>query len=446
LPGISPSERVLFRQKEKESPKLGKAPRYTYSELLGRSGDLKAALMAAGIQVEGGNGRVESDFVHALLNGLSGTTSVSSSFISAVPIVPSAALLQTVRGMKGKDSDTKFAAMLEDIFVFGAIDKGPSSQFAELWLGSLETRTANYPLLGAIDHAIDAIIGPRVRRAARSEKVASWELLDALPDLKRNSPFSWFHSSWTNLNSVDWVASLPPRVWTDWAASLMRTAFGMTYLWEAAWVNKVASLIIDESSRPQDIETLSVGGLLQWSPDSATQELRAVGRQIGRPLRRAGELKKILEDFIQASGGNSLDLLSGLERAKADGNLKSRISAVKLKPKGGKAFKDTVEAVSYSLQTRSGSGSNADFYGVLKSQGKRGSWEVSPGTEWLACVVSLIATKPGVGLNLGQVMKQLSNIGVTANTPQVISLLERAGLARGSDDADLGLFVQTAFD
>jgi hypothetical protein len=446
LPSVSSTERVLFRQKERESSKVGKTHRFMYAELLNRSAEFKVALKDAGIQLGGPAERVDADLVQGILNGLSGTSSLSSSFISAVPIVPSSALLQTVRGMKGKDTDTNFAGMLETIFLFGAMDAGSSPRLAELWLRSLESRLIDYPLLGAIDQAIDSLVGPRVKKPLRESPIQSWKLLDALPELKRNSPFAWLHSSWINLNSTDWVDALPPRVWTDWAATLLRTSFGMTYLWEAAWVNRVATLILDDSSAAADIAGVSIGGLLHWSPSSATQELRDAGRYIGRPLRRSGELRKIIEDYVQTSGGDSLDVVSGLERAKRDRNLKSRLAQVRLKPKAGKAYKDTVEAVSYSLQTRGGSGANADFYGVLNSFGRRGAWEVSPGTEWLACVASLIAAKPGLSLNLGQVMNQLSNIGISVNTPQVISLLERAGLARGSDDADLGLSVQTAFN
>lgn len=446
LPKISDRESVLYRKKEKESSKFGEKHRYTYVELLERKDEFKAALTASGVKVDGTGGRIDSDFIEALLNGLSGTTSVSSSFVSAVPVVPGTALLQTVRGMKGKEKDTKFAGMLEDLFVMGSDQKQGESSFAEMWLASLDSRLNSYPLLGAIDEALDSVFGPRTRRAPAQNERQSWALFDNLPELRARSPFAWFHEAWLNLNSPEWVAALPPRVWTDWAAALCRTAFGMSYLWEAAWFNRVAALIIDETSGTEDIKQLSVGNLLQWFPETATKELRDSSRQIGRPIRRGGELREVIRDFIQSNGGDAIDIFEGLEKAKSDSKLKQRLVDIRQKPKSGRAYKDTVEAVSYSLQTRTGVGANADFYGVLRSQGVKGEWEVSPGTEWLACIVSLTAEKPGVGLNLGLTMSQLSRIGITVNTPQVTALLERAGLARGSDDADLGLFVQTAFD
>jgi hypothetical protein len=446
LPSISASESVLYRRKEKEASSGAGNHRYTHSELLEKKVELKKVLSASGIKVDGNGGRIDSDFIEALLNGLSGTASVSSSYVSAVPIVPATALLQTVRGMKGKANDTKFAGMLEDLYVLGSGEAIQSGSFAEMWLNSAESRLINYPLLGAIDSALDSVFGPRTRKTLVVEPQIGWTLLNSIPDLKARSPFAWFSDAWSNLNSSDWVSALPPRVWTDWAASVSRTGFGMSYLWEAAWFNRVSMLILDDSADASDLQNLTVGDLLQWFPETATQELRDCGRQIGRPIRRGGELRQVLQDFIESSNGERIDVIEGLERAKADTNLKKRLSEIRQKPKGGKAFKDTVEAVSYSLQTRSGLGANADFYGVLRSQGKRGSWEVAPGTEWLASIVSLTAKKPGVGLNLGLVMNQLSRIGISVNTPQVVSLLERAGLARGSDDADLGLFVQTAFD
>ena len=98
------------------------------------------------------------------------------------------------------------------------------------------------------------------------------------------------------------------------------------------------------------------------------------------------------------------------------------------------------ETVIYSLLRRDLS----DHYGLLTSRGNAIA-VVSPGTEWVAVVASLSAGSPGRETHVGQVVRDLARLGLQPRLPDLVSLLEAAGLARGSADADHGVRVDSAF-
>jgi hypothetical protein len=102
------------------------------------------------------------------------------------------------------------------------------------------------------------------------------------------------------------------------------------------------------------------------------------------------------------------------------------------------------EAIRYSLMVRDESGPYADHYGILRSRGSR-YLIPDPGTEWIAVVASLCCPGPSSQTDLGEVMRSLRELGLRPELSEVVNLLERAGLARGSADADQGVIVESAF-
>ena len=70
---------------------------------------------------------------------------------------------------------------------------------------------------------------------------------------------------------------------------------------------------------------------------------------------------------------------------------------------------------------------------------------VDPGTEWIAVVASLACGAPGQESNVRNVMDSLAELGMQPELNDLIALLERAGLARGSADADQAVIVHSAF-
>jgi hypothetical protein len=101
------------------------------------------------------------------------------------------------------------------------------------------------------------------------------------------------------------------------------------------------------------------------------------------------------------------------------------------------------EAVKYALKTRDSAGPYADHYGLLKSRG-RYLW-VEPGTEWAAVVASLCCERPNSTTDLAAVLRSVGQLGLRPELADVVAMLEAAGLARGSADADQGVVVQSAF-
>ena len=70
---------------------------------------------------------------------------------------------------------------------------------------------------------------------------------------------------------------------------------------------------------------------------------------------------------------------------------------------------------------------------------------VAPTTEWMAVLASLSSSQPHSTISLGELMNNLRTLGLRPAVKEVVALLENAGLARGSDDADLGLKIETAY-
>jgi hypothetical protein len=98
------------------------------------------------------------------------------------------------------------------------------------------------------------------------------------------------------------------------------------------------------------------------------------------------------------------------------------------------------EAIRYSLKARE----RGDHYGFLESSGNRYLF-AAPGIEWGALMASLTAERPGATTNLGDVARSVRLSGAQVHSGELLDLLERTGLARGSADADLAVLVETAY-
>ena len=104
----------------------------------------------------------------------------------------------------------------------------------------------------------------------------------------------------------------------------------------------------------------------------------------------------------------------------------------------------TWEGIRYSLLVRLPAGPDADHYGLLRSVGRR-YLVVQPANEWIAVVASLTAPAPGAPTTVGSVQRSLYDLGLRPQPRDLITLLARAGMARGSADADQAVVVQAAY-
>jgi hypothetical protein len=436
---------IVFKTKSTGSGITKSSATPTFSKLIDRGSGLSGKLGQEGVRLTGqksapGFDLIGQNFVEGLLNGLTGTSSARSNSISVVPLTPALAMLQTVRGMKGTGSN--FALMLEQIFALG--NTADDESVSQLWLQSVTRQIENDPLLAAVEGSLASLF-PHQRKVQKSpSSIDPWGVLSYTPHLDGNTPFHWFNRTWRNLNSQKWVDALPPRVWSDWASSVMRTAFGMSYLWEAEWAHRLSAQILDKSEPPQ-LGGIIVDGLLPWLPKESPMSIRSFGPALSRKLRTGGELRKLIQEASQTKKLDGVPYSQAVLLLRGDASFMSALAQAKFSPPLGAAHKSTVEAVTYSLKTRSEIGDGVDYYGLLRSKGVSKYLVIEPGTEWLAAFVSLTSQAPKGVINLGQVMENFSALGLNPPLGDLISGLERAGLATGSDDADSGLAVETAF-
>lgn len=382
--------------------------------------------------------QLSSELLRAVLSGISGTTSEKSDSISVAPLVPGLALLQTVSGMKGTSAN--FAGIFEQ---FGALGGYQDGEVSSAWLRSTDQIKDSNPFLRALDNALDRTsgFGPRVSRKL-PKLPEKWTVLESLRGLQNESPFGWFARSWTNLNSESWVNSLPPRVWADWASSLLRTAFGFSYLWEAHWYHRLADLVLSENEITVDDLGRPFETLLPWVPAELPISLRGVKGYIDKTIRTGGEISGVFTKKFEEIDAETLDWDEGLKALRSDKSFRRNLSDAKNLPT--KRQTSTVEAVTYSLNIRKEFGEGADYFGLLSLKSRK--YRIpDPGTEWLAMMVSLASAQPGGVINMGKLVTELNSVGLNPPTGELIRKLEQAGLARGSSDSDFGMEIETAF-
>ena len=385
--------------------------------------------------------QVPKDFVNATLNAVTGTTSVSSDGIAVSPLTPALAMAQNVKGMRGATAN--YALMVEQMW---RVTGKKSQSLAESWLDANSRLLAKNNFLRQLDSALDATqgFGPRARKVVK-EVAQPWPLADRNPTLLRKTPYGWFERSWNHLTSDAWVEALPPRVWTDWASTLIRTSFGLGILWQANWYHLVARSILDGDEIPP-LDRLDSMELIPWQPRTMPLTLRHVKNrldlQVSTSFRLKQQFAEWVSDFNADSESESWSEFSDWIR-QSQGRQQTLANLKQMSGNYGKS-KDAVEAVSYSLNVRKDFGLGADNFGLLRLVSRR--FRVpQPPTEWLAAISSLVSPTPSTTINLGQLQAELHCMGLRPPTNDLILDLESAGLAKGSADADLGLEIQTAY-
>lgn len=439
--GVKKDFRLRYMKQHKVSE--GKVKRqkvqYSFDFLTDVSSDLGQRLAANGFSTGNSNGEsyVSREFVDAVLLGISGTSSVHSDYTAASPMTPMLAMLQTVVGMKGTDSN--FAGIMSDVASLGGLEE----DLSESWIrASSQIMSAN-PHLDAIDRSIEESLkfGERTH-SSNPTSLRQWKVFEENPELAKTTPFSWFARSWSNLVNDSWTQSLPPRLWTDWANAIMRTGFGMAYLWEAAWYHGVARIILDSSRDFKSFDSFIGVELIPWLTSDVSVTLRGVRGQLEQRVKSGSEISRILRGFCDSNQLMDSAVEDLLARAREDSVFMRELENVIHRPT--KRHKSTSEAIFYSLNTRREDGDGADYYGLLRLQSRK-FLVPNPGTEWIAAITSLVSASSGRTINLGQLLEELSSIGLHPPVRELVNLLEQSGLARGSADSDSGMEIGTAF-
>lgn len=373
----------------------------------------------------------------AVTNSVTGIQAEKSTLQAASPVTAGFALLQNVRGVQGAANPPQVAAILETIYAYGSDPAvaGNNAGVATRWLAAVDTRCESDALLCAMDAAVKSqLLGEGLCRI----EAASYSAQTSL----ENTPFSWFARSWNRLTSKEWVEALPARVWTDWATTLLRLAMGLGFLWEAAWNEMLARKVLSGSSFTWDQAMKSVPVILPWPSTRASTSVRDVASVVSWRVHKGGAIRKVLDEwFTKNEGDPNQDFESGFKSMQANEWLRDNLTSALGSQQ--KSSVNTWEAIKYGLLTRDIAGPFADYYGLLRVSGRY--LTVEPGTEWIAVVASLACEHPGGQSNVGSLMGDLHEMGLDPEVSDLVELLERAGLARGSADADQGVLIQSAY-
>jgi len=397
-----------------------------------RLSDFALALAKHGITVEDVDSGV---LAQAVTNSVSGIQSEKGTIQASSPLTPTFALMQDMRGIQGTRNPPDLGGILDAMYQYG-IPQGsePQPSASELWLRSARQRCEQDPLLAAMDGAI--------RDLTFGDTLSSKELTSILPIADfSGTPFAWFQESWSRLTSEEWVAALPARVWADWAATVLRMSFAMGFLWEATWYVKLARSVVAGGIQPWDESVSSVGEILPWRSMRSSTSVRDIAAHLSWVVHHGAVVREQLSNWDKNGRFEDLSFEDALAMMHSDpdcwGALKQALSNTQ------KNTSNIQEAIRYTLKTRDRVGEAADYYGLLRSSGR--FLTVDPGTEWITVVASLTCQRPGTEANVGDLMKNLQLLGLYPELADVVDLLERAGLARGSADADQGVRIQSAF-
>lgn len=408
---------------------ISTAPEYADLEAFGE------ALKSAGIGPE----RTSSiDLAAAVSNSVAGIRSESGKGQAASPISPGYALLQNMRGVQKAGNPPDLAEILESLYRVGLSTGDFNSHgVADRWKAAADHRLTQDAMLTALDGAaMEALLGHGIGPIERVRHPIEGK------GLFPNTPFDWFARSWDRLTSPIWVDALPARVWVDWATTVLRLGVGLGFLWEAAWYEHIGRVLVSGEQVSWTVLREGVPECLPWKSSRGTQSVRDVSSILKWRVHKGTGVRKLLEEWLSDNAHPEMTFTDGWHRMTADHSfIKKLTGALRSREQPGT---NSWEAIKYALQTRDTAGPYADYYGMLRQNGR--FLTVEPGTEWIAVVASLSCQRPQRETNVGELMSDFRDMGLSPELSDVVQLLERAGLARGSADADQGVIIRSAFE
>lgn len=374
----------------------------------------------------------------AIANSVAGIKPEGGKGQAASPISPGFALLQNMRGIQKAGNPPDLAEILETLYKLG-LPSGAvvSDGVATRWKNASDRRLRSDHLLSAMDRAAKAELlghGLRIKDQTVSEMHGrGWF---------QRTPYAWFVRSWDRLTDPVWVDALPARVWVDWATTVLRLGVGLGFLWESAWYEYVGRTIVGAKDATwQDLHN-GMPDCLPWKSSKGTQSVRDVASVLKWRVNKGTGVRRVLDAWLKSSENAELSFAAGWQKMIGDSSLRLELTdALASREQPGT---NSWEAIKYALQTRDSSGPFADYYGMLRQNGR--FLTVEPGTEWIAVVASLACGKPEDETNVGELMTDLREMGLNPELSDIVALLERAGLARGSADADQGVIIRSAFE
>ena len=403
----------------------------------------ETALKDSGLEVKPDQMKDAAD---AILKSLRGLKAVRQKRTLAVPLTPNVALLQDRFGSLGRGGPSDTAAIIEEMYCLGGktvnsepVDDSDTAikQLEKAMRHRLETNW----FLAVIDKAVSQGIFPGSIEKKDNKNNPTTTGFDG------QTPYGWFRESWDLLTSNQWVDALPPRRWTDWATTLLRTVYGFGLLWEMRWHEEIAKKIMstEESTdieKSDLIELTNSECTLKWADSMLGVSNRDVSSSLKRRITRGIYIRTVVKEMLKNKPENTY--ASEFFNSAEEENIEAIKKSLSEQRRGG-AIKNRWEATKYALSTRDESAySLPDYYGLLRPIGKR-YLIVDPSTEWIAVIASLAIGDPGSTGTLGDVQKVLMKLGLQPTIQELTRRLEWAGLARSTPDADIGVNVESAF-
>ncbi|MBM7769796.1 hypothetical protein JOE62_003209 [Glutamicibacter nicotianae] len=215
----------------------------------------------------------------------------------------------------------------------------------------------------------------------------------------------------------------------------------MGFLWEATWYVKLAKSVVTGELNPWEESIKSVGEILPWRSMRSSTSVRDIAAHLSWVVHQGAVVRELLSSWDKSGKFEGISFDDAMDMMHSDEEYRVQLNHALSDTK--KNTSNIQEAIRYTLKTRDRVGETADYYGLLRSSGR--FLTVDPGTEWITVVASLTCKQPGAEANVGDLMKNLQLLGLYPELTDVVDLLERAGLARGSADADQGVRIQSAF-
>jgi len=409
----------------------------------GDSSELKSKLEAARFELEQIVPRVLYD---SLKNSLKGVVPPKAVGISAVPLCQGAAFLQDPVGILGAENPPNYGAIVRQLYGLGLGPDDPiETDPIQIWYKALGNRSSNLQTVLQIATELKwkSVIKelPTVNNGEDLVKPPRWlENIDS-------TPFRWFKNAWENFCADEWRQSLPERRWSEWASGLLRTGIGLGFLWEARFYKRLAQALVTNDKTMMDEILSSQEPLLSWEdntkPISSLDQNPFIRETVADGLKAMAEIDRLLKK----SGGKITE--EKIKTFKEADTLAPWISWARdtlgqeldhlekcfgTKPTN-KAENNTLETIVFSLQSRQEMGNNIDYLGLIKRKSRR-ILVVEPGPEWIVLLASLTAGKPGEVTTLARLRKELARLGLKPSREILIAELERAGLTKGSHDAE----------
>lgn len=411
-----------------------------------RAKGLAAVLQKGGIRIDSLDSGLGQVLPSALLNSVRGTKAERSGIRAVAPMTEWLARMQNAVGMTNKDNPSSYSGILEYMYQLGA---GKSrGTLNSSWLSALSLRIEGDPLLKCVDEFAEHVLREVLSEHQISiSSTASGKQDGRVPDrrLVEYTPYKWFAESWDLLTSEEWINALSPRVWTDWILTCLRMVFGFGFLWESRYLDSVARAVLSENDTVLERFLSSPPTLLPWVSSVAAKSQRNIRPSIRDAARRGAAMRKVLDEWRREEGldvDEPLSVFIARLRQNAQGMVRDEIARSGRATKGAPSA--LYESIFYSLRERHSEGDAADYYALLRKATAQ-SFVIAPGVEWVALVASLSCKVPGGETTLGSLNRNLALLGLHAPAQDLIDLLEMAGLASGSADADQGVRVRSAF-